>query len=132
MHEVVFQLSKIKVGHINESLKTKSIPTPRLLIKDHKNPNKNGKFPTRLAITATNFTATFEKLGYLGLKALLKNHQVGYKKYTITQAQQVKESWEKLERKREKVTIVSIDAEAMYPSIKFPLVKKNISFYTRN
>ena len=62
MHEVVFQLSKIKVGHINESLKTKSIPTPRLLIKDHKNPNKNGKFPTRLAITATNFTATFEKI----------------------------------------------------------------------
>ena len=30
------------------------------------------------------------------------------------------------------VTIESIDAVAMYPSIKFPLVKKEISYSTRN
>ena len=40
-------------------------------------------------------------------------HQVDYKKYTITQASQVKEYWEKLERKKEKETIASIDAVAM-------------------
>ena len=44
---------------MNKSLKTKSIPTQRLLIKDHKNPNTNVKFPTRLVIPATNFTANF-------------------------------------------------------------------------
>ena len=38
----------------------------------------------------------------------------------------------KLEWKRERVTKVSIDAVVMYPSIKFPLVKKAIPFYTRN
>ena len=35
------------------------------------------------------------------------------------------ECWEKLERKIEKVTIVSINAVAMYPSIKLPLVKQS-------
>ena len=90
LDEVGFQLSKIEARHINESLKTKSIPTPKLLIKDHKKPNKNGEFPKRLVITATNFTATFAKVGYLGLKEILNNHQVNYKKYTITQASQVK------------------------------------------
>ena len=30
-----FKMSKNEVGHINESLKTKSIPTPKILIKYH-------------------------------------------------------------------------------------------------
>ena len=45
---------------------------------------------------------------------------------------QVKEYWGKLEWKREKLTIVSVDAVAIYPSINFPLVKKSIQFYTKN
>ena len=40
LDEVGFQLSKSEARHINESLKTKSIPTPKLPIKDHKKPNK--------------------------------------------------------------------------------------------
>ena len=78
-NEVGFQLSKSEVGHINESLNTKSIPTPKLLIKDHKNANTNGKFPTSMVIPTTNFTATFSKVVYIGLKAVLDNHQVDYK-----------------------------------------------------
>ena len=74
MHDFGFQLSKIEVGHVNKLLKTKSIPTPKLLIKDHKNTSTNGKFPTRLIIPATNFTVAFPELGYLGLKALLDNY----------------------------------------------------------
>ena len=46
----------------------------------------------------------------------------------ITQASQDKKYWEKLEYKREKVTIVSINAVAMYPSIKSPLVKNRFNF----
>ena len=84
LDEVGFQLSKSEAGHIKESLKTKSIPIPKLLIKDHKKPNKNGKSPTRLVKPATNFTSTFAKVGYFGLKEILDNHQVNYKKYTIT------------------------------------------------
>ena len=100
MNEVGFQLLKSKVGHINKSLKTKSITTPKLLIKDHKKPNINGEFSKRLVITETNLTATFAKVGYLGLKAIIDTNQVDYKKYMITQASRFKEYWGKLEWKR--------------------------------
>ena len=39
-----FKLSKNEVGHINESLKTKAIPTPKLLIKDHKKMSNIGNY----------------------------------------------------------------------------------------
>ena len=84
MDEFGFQLSESKVGHINESLKTKPISTPKLLIKYHKNPNTNSEFTPRLVIPETNFTATFAKVGYLGLKAIIDNHLVNNSKYTIT------------------------------------------------
>ena len=37
-----FKMSKTEVGHINESLKTKAIPTPKILIKDHKKLTRMG------------------------------------------------------------------------------------------
>ena len=91
-----------------------------------------GEFPTRLVISATNLSATFSKVGYLGLKKLLEKNEINYTKFTIVQASQVKEEWEILNWKRNEVTFSSIDAVAMYPSIKFPLVKKAISYFTRN
>ena len=86
VHDFGFQFSKIKVGHNNNSLQTKSITTTKLLIKYHKNPSTNGEFSTRLVISETNFTATLAKVGYLSLKEIIDNHQVYYKKCTITQA----------------------------------------------
>ena len=91
-----------------------------------------GEFPTRLVIPATNFSATFAKVGYLGLKNILEKNEINYTKFTIFQASQVKEDWEILNWKRNEVTIASIDAVAMYPSIKFPLVKKAISYFPKN
>ena len=120
------------MGHINESLKTKAIPTPKLLIKYHKKMSNMGKFPTRLVIPATNFSATFAKIGYLGVKNILEKNEINYTKFTIVQASQVKEVWDIIKGKRDEVTIASIDAVAMYPSIKSPLVKKAISYFTRN
>ena len=63
LDEVGFQLSKSEVGHINKSIKMKSIPTPKFLIKDKKKLNTSVKFPTRLVIPATKFTATFTNVG---------------------------------------------------------------------
>lgn len=45
---------------------SKAVPTPKELIKNHKKHNLNGEFSARLAVQATNFTAGFSKLGYLG------------------------------------------------------------------
>ena len=61
-------MSKNEVGHINESLKTKATPTPKLLIKYHKKLTGNWDFPTRLVIPVANFSATFAEMGYLDLK----------------------------------------------------------------
>ena len=69
---------------------------------------------------------------YLGLKNILEKNDINYTRFTIFQASQVKQKWEELNWKINEVTIASIDAVEMYPSIKFPLVKKSISFFTVN
>ena len=88
-----FKISKNEVGHINESLKTKALPTPKLLIKDYKKLTSMGEFPTRLVIPATNFSATFAKVGYLELINRLEKNEINYTKFTIVQASQVKVEW---------------------------------------
>ena len=102
------------------------------MIKDHKKLTSIVEFPTRLVIPAKTFSDTFAKVGYLGLKKILEKNEINYTRFTIVQASQVKEEWEILNRKRNEVTIASIDAVALYPSIKISLVKKAISYFTRN
>ena len=62
------------------------IASTRVLIKYHKIMKEKGKFPTRLVIHDMNFTATFSKLGYLGIKKTLVKEKVNYAKITIVQA----------------------------------------------
>jgi hypothetical protein len=53
-------LSEDYVGHIRKRIiNSKAIPAPKLLIKDHKEINDDGNYPTRLVLPATNFTSTF-------------------------------------------------------------------------
>ena len=42
------------------------------MVKDNMTINEKGGFSTRLVIPATNFTATFAKIGYFGIKMLLE------------------------------------------------------------
>ena len=56
------------------------------------------ELPTRLAIPATNFSATFAKVGCLELKNILKKNEINYTKFTIVQASQVKEEWDIMNR----------------------------------
>ena len=43
---IEFKMSENEVGHSNQSLKTKAIPTPKILIQDHKKLTSMVKFPT--------------------------------------------------------------------------------------
>eukprot|EP00957_Ditylum_brightwellii_P067380 5115235-Ditylum_brightwellii.AAC.1 len=61
-------ISTDEFNFIQESLTSKAIPQPQLLVKDHKPVEASGDFPTRLVIPATNFTAAFLKLDYLRIK----------------------------------------------------------------
>ena len=66
-------------------------------------------------IPATNFTATFSKIGYLGIKRYLDKVKVNYSQNSIVQASDLKEILEELGLNREEVTITSVDAINMYP-----------------
>ena len=58
--EIGFRMSKNEVGHINEPLKTKTIPTPKLLIKYHNKLKNNGDLTTRLVILEKYFSDTLQ------------------------------------------------------------------------
>ena len=95
----------------------RAIPSPKIIIKDHKTINKNREFPTRLVIPTTNFTATFSKMGYLGIKRCLDKVKLNYSRNSIVQASYLEEILEELGLKKEEVTIALVDAINMYPSI---------------
>ena len=61
---------------LKETIDSKAIPMPKLLIKDHKNPDKDGDFPTRIVIPATNFTAGFPKLGFTGIRNIFNKNNI--------------------------------------------------------
>ena len=85
-----------------------------------------------MVIPATNFTATFSKIGYLGIKRMLDKGKVNYSRVSIVQAYDLNERLEELKIKRDEVTIVSVDAINMYPSIKLSTIKKAVRLFSRN
>ena len=109
--------------YIKETIESKSVPTPKLLIKDHKKTGPKDNFPTRLIIPATNFTAAFPKAGYIVIKAIFKKEEIIYDNKTIVQACNLKEDIEELKLLRDNTTTISLDTVAMYPSITFAMVK---------
>eukprot|EP00957_Ditylum_brightwellii_P176524 13443432-Ditylum_brightwellii.AAC.1 len=74
LKQIDFLLSEKEKQFIEETLFLKAIPQPQLLVKDHKDPDIDGNFPTKLVIPATNFTVAFSKLGYMGIKKVLDDH----------------------------------------------------------
>jgi hypothetical protein len=91
---------------------------------------KGGTFPTRLVIPASNFTAAFPKMGYLGIKRIFDLNKVPYNQRIIVQASDLKEKLESLQLQVDNCTIVSIDAIDYYPSIHFRLVRKAVEYFS--
>ena len=91
-------MMKSEVEFIERWLATRRIPTPRLLIKDHKD-RIDGKYPTRLLIPATNFTQCFAKISFLAIKAILGAYNINPMKRTIVQSSHLKMQLEKLNLK---------------------------------
>ena len=116
---------------MRQSLATQAIPSPKLLIKYHKTINEKGEFPTRLVIPTTNFTATFSKIGYLGIKRVLDKEKVNYSRVSIIQASDLKERREEMNIRRDEVTIASADAINMYPLIKLSIIRKAVRLFAR-
>ena len=62
------ELSVQEETFVRQSLMKQAIPSPRLIIKYHKTINEKGELSTIFIIPATNFTAMFSNIGYLGIK----------------------------------------------------------------
>jgi hypothetical protein len=123
------EMTKGERGFLEEKLETRAIPAPKLLIKDHKKIKKDGTYPTRLIIPATNFTSGFAKIGKDGIENLFKRAGILFNNRTIEQASTMKEETQVLNLNEERNTITSFDAEAMYPSIKYQLIEDAIWYY---
>ena len=78
LNKVKMELSVQEENFVRQLLATRSIPSPKPFIKYHKTINEKGEFPTRLVIPAKNFTATFSKIGYLGIKRCLDKGKARY------------------------------------------------------
>ena len=121
-----------ELSYIQHWIAAKCIPTPRLLIKDHKPPDEAGNYPTRLLIPATNFTQCFAKIGYKAIKAVLHAHCIQYNRHTITQSSHLKCTLERLNLNTVNCAVTSIDIRDMYPSCKFKLIKQAIHYYSED
>ena len=116
---------------IKETIESRAIPAPKLLVKDHKKRDANGDFPTRLVVPATNFTAAFSKIDYIGIKQITEQEKINISNRTIIQASDLKSDLESKNLMKNEVTTISLDNENMYPSITFNMVKKAINFYAK-
>jgi hypothetical protein len=125
-------LSEKEMGFVEEMLDSRAVPTPKLLIKDHKPMNEKGEYMMRLIVPATNFTVLFPKVGSLGIKNIFDQNGIVYSGSTITQASQLKTTLKKLNIMKDRVTIISFDGVRMYPSIKYKFVRKAVKFFARN
>ena len=125
------ELSVKEEEFVRQSLVTRVILSPKPLIKYHKTINEKGELQTRLVIPATNFTATFSKIGYLGIKRCLDKGIVNYSRVSIIQSSDLTEILEELKVKRDEVTITSVDAINMYPSIKLTTIGKATRYFAR-
>ena len=126
-------ISKQEKQFLIQCIQSKAIPTPKLLVKDHKQKKEGAKqFPTRLIVPGQNFIAGFPQMGYKALKHILDNNHCDNQKYLIQQSSYLKEHLEGLQLKADSCTIISIDAKDYYPSVRFKLVKKAIEFFTKD
>jgi len=72
-------LSNKEEGYIKQTIDSKAIMPPKLLIEDHKNADSKGNFlSTRLTITATNFTSSFSEAGCLGINTILDDNDPSF------------------------------------------------------
>ena len=132
LEKLKMEFSVQEENYLRKLLATRAILSSKLLIKDHDTINKKVESPTRLVIPATNFTATFSKIGYLGIKCMLDKGKVNYSRVSVIQASDLKEKLEKLKIKIDEVTIASVGAINMYPSIKISTIKKTVRLFASN
>ena len=81
---------------MRKCIDSKSIPTLKLLIKDHKPLLEDGSYPSWMVVLATNFWCTFSEAGYKGIKSIFDARGINYGEKSIAQASDLKNQMENL------------------------------------
>ena len=106
--------------YIKSTITKRAVPTVQLLIKDHKKIDEStGEYPSRLVVPAKNYTAAYPHVGQRGIFEILRKNEVNFTERNIQQASELKEKLEQLPIRKSDNTIITLDIEAMYPSVKF-------------
>jgi hypothetical protein len=112
-------------------LKTRKIPSLRLSIKDHQPPQTNGRYKTRLIVSAHNFTQCLSKLASKSIESTFRRAAINFERYTLKNSLALKRNFEVKDFHRDDVTIVSLDIKDMYPQCRFGAVQAAVKHYYR-
>ena len=119
--------------YIKSTITKRAVPTVQLLIKDHKKIDEStGEYPSRLVVPAKNYTAAYPHVGQRGIFEILRKNEVNFTERNIQQASELKEKLEQLPIRKSDNTIITLDIEAMYPSVKFIQIERAVKFFLRN
>ncbi len=110
-------------------INTKKIPTLQLSVKDHKPCNLNGRYPTWLIVWAHNFTQCLSKIASKSIEATFRCKAIQFEKHTPKNSPALKQQFEELNFKQERVTIVSLDIKDMYPQCRFKAVSNAVKHF---
>ena len=119
-------------NYIKSTINKCAVPIIQLLVKDNNKKDKGGNYPTRLVVPTKNCTAGFPHVGQHSTKKILDKNKIDYSKQSTTQASDLKQKLGKLNIQKSKHTVILIDAEKMYPSIKFGQIQKLVNYFLRD
>jgi len=113
-------------------LKTRKIPSLRLSVKDHQPIQTNGRYKTRLIVSAHNFTQCLSKLASKSIESTFKRAAVPFERHTLKNSLGLKRIFEAKDFRKDDVTIVSLDIKDMYPQCRFKAVQTAVKHYARH
>jgi hypothetical protein len=110
-------------------VKTEKIPSVHLSVKDHNPVGANGRHPTRLIVSANNFTQCLSKLASKSIEKSFRRANINFKKHTLKNSLAIKRKFKSMNLQRDNVKIVSLDIKDMYPQCWFKAVKDAVWYY---
>jgi hypothetical protein len=103
-------------------VKIKKIPSVRLSVKDHKSARANGHHPTRLIVSAKNFTQCLSKLTSKSIEKSFWCANINFEKHTLSNSLALKRNFESMDLQQDNITIMSLDIKDIYPQCRFKVV----------
>jgi antitoxin component of RelBE/YafQ-DinJ toxin-antitoxin module len=104
LEEYKIDLSIKERMFLEETINSKAIPTPKILIKDHKDKLQSTNFyPTRPVIPAGSFISGFAKLAEKGIKGLFERKKIQFDKKQLYKHHNLKMNSNNLISKKDKI-----------------------------